>query len=204
MAPRKRRGKGKGARPPARRGSALTRRAKAMVRPRPSASRPPSDAEELTAGMAAPDVTLWDHEGKEWKLRDLRGRNVVLFFYPKDMTSGCTTEACEFNAALPAYDAASTAIVGISPDGAESHQKFRAKHGLGYPLAFDASLKAFEAFGVWKQKHMYGRTYMGVERSSFLIDADGVVRGVWRKVKPEGHAQAVLEAARELEKQRGG
>jgi peroxiredoxin Q/BCP len=201
MAPRKGKpAKGKGTRAPARKGK-VVKAAKARVRPRPTAAKP---ATELTEGMPAPDVAFWDHNGQAWKLSDLRGRNVVLYFYPKDMTSGCTTQACEFNAALPEYDMHTTMVIGFSPDDRASHEKFRAKHNLMFPLAYGEGKDVMEAFGVWKEKSMYGRKYMGVERSTFLIDANGVVRGVWRKVKPEGHAQAVLEVVRSLEKQRSG
>ncbi|HEV8360408.1 MAG TPA: peroxiredoxin [Candidatus Thermoplasmatota archaeon] len=163
-----------------------------------------ADANGIVEGVPAPNVQLWDHNGQEWKLSDLRGKALVLYFYPADMTSGCTTEACEFNGSLAQFEALRTRVVGVSPDDAASHQKFRAKHGLDFPLAYDPSLKAFEAFGVWQEKNLYGRKSMGVVRSTFLIDADGVVRGVWRRVKAEGHALAVLEAVRSLEKQRQG
>lgn len=168
------------------------------------AASPRAAIPELREGQAAPDVTLWDQDGKERKLSDFRGKSLVLYFYPKDFTSGCTTEACQFQAALPAYEGLDAVVLGVSPDDAESHRKFRAKHGLQFPLAFDPSRKALEAFGVWKEKDMYGRKFMGVERSTFLVGPDGVVRAAWRKVKPDGHARQVLEALRSLAKEQAG
>jgi peroxiredoxin Q/BCP len=160
--------------------------------------------EELQEGDEAPDVELTDQDDNVFRLSDLRGQHVVLYFYPKDMTSGCTTEACGFNDALPQFEGVEARIVGVSPDSAESHRKFIAKHGLRFTLAFDPTRKALEAFGVWKQKQLYGRTYMGVERSTFLIGPDGRLRGVWRKVSPDGHAQAVLESLRSSAKRAEG
>jgi peroxiredoxin Q/BCP len=161
---------------------------------------PKKPAKELGVGDQAPDVTLWDQDGKEFRLSDLRGQPVVLYFYPKDMTSGCTTEACQFQEQLPKFEGVDARVIGVSPDDAASHQKFRAKHGLRFTLAFDPSNEALEAFGVWQEKNMYGRKYMGVVRSTFLIGPDGTIAGAWRKVKPEGHAAEVLAAARGLAK----
>jgi peroxiredoxin Q/BCP len=171
------------------------KRAPARTVPRAKAASP---ADEPAVGARAPDVALWDHDGKPFHLSDFRGRNVVLYFYPKDMTTGCTVEACEFNDAFPRYEQLEAVVLGVSPDDAASHRKFRAKHDLRFPLAYDPSLKALEAFGVWQEKRMYGRTYMGVVRSTFLIDREGVVRGAWRRVKPEGHAAEVLAALRAM------
>jgi thioredoxin-dependent peroxiredoxin len=155
----------------------------------PAAAPPPSLLKE---GDPAPDVTLHDQDGKPFRLRDLRGKRVVLFFYPADMTPGCTTEACQFNDALPQFEAKGAVVIGVSPDDAASHRKFIAKHGLGYKLAFDPTNKALEAFGVWQEKSMYGRTYMGVVRSTFVLSTDGKVEQALYKVKPDGHAADVL------------
>lgn len=127
------------------------------------------------------------------------GQPLVLYFYPKDDTSGCTAESCAFRDALPNFSKAMAEIIGISRDSVASHDKFKAKYGLTFPLAADEEGKVCEAYGTWVEKSMYGRKYMGIERSTFLIDAKGVVRNVWRKVKVPGHAEAVLEAAAALE-----
>jgi peroxiredoxin Q/BCP len=124
----------------------------------------------------------------------------VVYFYPKDDTSGCTREAKDFSALAKDFRAVGVTVIGISPDGTKSHAKFRDKHELEVELAADESKATCEAYGVWVEKSMYGRTYMGVERSTFLIDAKGRVAQVWRKVKVPGHAEAVLEAARALVK----
>lgn len=131
-------------------------------------------------------------------MAELAGKTVVLYAYPKDNTSGCTTEALDFTALADEFTKAGTVIVGLSPDPVKAHDKFIAKHDLGIILASDEDKSLLEAYGVWKEKSMYGRTYMGVERSTFIIDASGKVVKVWRKVKVKGHAQAVLEAVRSL------
>jgi peroxiredoxin Q/BCP len=130
------------------------------------------------------------------KLRELRGKKVVLYFYPKDDTPGCTTEACEFRDLNKAFGKNGAVVVGVSPDGEASHEKFRGKFGLPFVLVSDADKKIVEAYGVWKEKSMYGRKYMGVERTTFLIDEKGRIAGVWEKVKVKGHAEAVLAAVR--------
>lgn len=145
-------------------------------------------------GQAAPLFTLRNGEGNTVSLADLRGRPVVLFFYPKDLTSGCTQEACDFRDRYAAFAEAGAVVYGISPDSEKSHQKFTAKHELPFPLLSDPGSVVCELYGVWKQKSMYGRTYMGVERTTFLIDAEGTVAQVWGKVKIPGHAGAVLAA----------
>jgi peroxiredoxin Q/BCP len=149
---------------------------------------------ELAPGIEAPDFTLPRDGGSTVTLSAFRGRPVVLFFYPKDDTEGCTTEAKDFTAAKADFDAAGVALLGISPDPVGKHDKFIRKHGLGVALASDENLSTLEAYGVWKEKSMYGRTYMGVERATFLIGRDGRLAGIWRKVKVKGHAEAVLEA----------
>lgn len=136
--------------------------------------------------------------GGNVSLADFAGRKVVLYFYPKDDTSGCTTEAVDFTALAGEFAAADAVVIGLSPDPVKAHDKFIAKHDLGIILASDEDKSVLEAYGVWKEKSMYGRKYMGVERSTFLIDASGKIARIWRKVKVKGHAQEVLEAARSL------
>lgn len=153
---------------------------------------------ELAPGTDAPDFTLPRDGGGTISLSALRGRPVVLFFYPKDDTEGCTTEAKDFTAAKADFEAAGVALLGLSPDPVKKHDKFVAKHALGIPLASDESLQTLEAYGVWKEKSMYGRTYMGVERTTVLVDANGKIAEIWPKVKVKGHVEAVLEAARKL------
>ncbi|HEX3158471.1 MAG TPA: thioredoxin-dependent thiol peroxidase [Gemmatimonadaceae bacterium] len=143
----------------------------------------------------APDFSLLADDGRTVRLSDLRGRPVVLYFYPKDDTSGCTTQACGFRDAFPSFDDAEAVILGVSPDDVKSHVKFKAKYDLPFTLLADTGHTVAEAYGVWKEKSMYGRKYMGVERTTFLIDRDGNVAKVFEKVKPAGHAD---EVAREL------
>ncbi|CAK0743898.1 putative peroxiredoxin bcp [uncultured Gammaproteobacteria bacterium] len=149
----------------------------------------------VALGSSAPDFTLATDGGGLVTLSALRGRKVVVYFYPKDDTSGCTREACDFRDGFAEFSAAGVTLIGISKDDAASHDRFKAKHGLPFQLAADTGTTVAAAFGVWVEKSMYGRTYMGMERATFLIDAAGVVRGVWRKVKVPGHAAAVLKAA---------
>ena len=150
------------------------------------------------AGQAAPDVELPGDDGKTFRLSKHKGKPVVLYFYPKDDTSGCTREAKDFSALAADFEKAGVTVVGISPDSVESHVKFRKKHDLTIGLIADTEKTVANAYGVWVEKSMYGRKYMGVERSTFLIDATGTIRGIWRKVKVAGHAETVLEAARAL------
>ena len=148
-------------------------------------------------GAAAPDFELVGAEGP-LRLADFRGRALVLYFYPKDDTSGCTKEAQEFSVAIADFDQAETAVVGVSKDSPTSHQKFKAKYDLAVQLASDPQGEVIERYGSWVEKSLYGRKYMGVDRSTFLIDKDGVVRRIWRKVKVAGHAADVLKAAQGL------
>ena len=148
----------------------------------------------LDEGKKAPDFTLLRDGGEEVSLSDFRGQKVVLYFYPKDNTSGCTTQACEFRDQHPDFQKVDTVILGVSPDSVRSHQGFRDKHELPFPLLADTEHKVAEAYGVWKEKSMYGRKYWGIERSTFLIDEEGGLQKVWRKVKARGHAQEVLAA----------
>lgn len=149
-------------------------------------------------GDKAPAFSTGGDGGGTVKLSDYKGRKVVLYFYPKDDTPGCTKEAIAFSQLLPQFDKAGAAIIGVSPDTPAKHDKFKAKHELTVALASDEDKAICEAYGVWVEKNMYGRKYMGVERSTFLIDEKGKIANVWRKVKVKGHAEAVLEAAQSL------
>ncbi|HET6342584.1 MAG TPA: thioredoxin-dependent thiol peroxidase [Gemmatimonadota bacterium] len=151
-----------------------------------------------SAGDPAPDFELPSTGGDPVRLSDLKGRPVVLFFYPKDMTSGCTTEACAFQASLPDFSKVDAEIFGISRDSLESHAKFREKEGLTFDLLSDVDGDVTERYGVWKEKKMYGKNHMGIERTTFVIGPDGRIARVFPKVKVEGHADEVLEAVREL------
>lgn len=152
----------------------------------------------VDVGHKAPAFTLPTDGGGEISLDDFKGKTVVLYFYPKDDTSGCTAEACAFRDALPDFSKVKAAIVGISRDPVKKHDKFKEKYALNFPLASDEEGKVCEAYGTWVEKSMYGRKYMGIERSTFLIDGKGVIREVWRKVKVQGHAEEVLKAAKAL------
>ena len=149
-------------------------------------------------GNKAPDFTAKDQNGNKVKLSDYKGRRVVLYFYPKDDTPGCTKEACSFRDANDIYAKKGIKVFGVSIDDEKSHQKFISKYSLPFDLLADTDKKIVEKYGVWGEKSMYGKKYMGVERTTFLIDGKGVVREVWPKVKVAGHAKAVLEAARKL------
>lgn len=149
-------------------------------------------------GAPAPDFVLPRDGAGVMKLADFRGRKLVLYFYPKDDTSGCTVEARAFNALLPAFEKAGAAVVGVSPDAPKKHDAFKTKYDLAQPLLSDESKTMLAAYGVWVEKSMYGRTYMGVARTTFLIDERGIVRHVWEKVKTAGHAEAVLARAQAL------
>ena len=152
----------------------------------------------LSEGDRVPDVKLQGMDGEEMSPADFRGNKLVLYFYPKDDTSGCTREAQDFTALADEFEKAGTWILGISKDSPASHRKFTDKYALRVRLASDPDGTVCEAFGTWIEKSMYGRKYMGIERATFLVDRDGVVKRVWRKVKVPGHAEEVLEAARDL------
>jgi thioredoxin-dependent peroxiredoxin len=149
-------------------------------------------------GKKAPDFALPDDSGKVVRLSKLKGRPVVVYFYPKDDTSGCTQEAKDFTCLADDFAAAGAELVGISPDSPKSHEKFKTKYDLSLRLLSDEQKEAANAYGVWVEKSMYGRKYMGIERSTFLIDKTGKLVKSWRKVKVPGHAEAVLEAVRAL------
>ncbi|MEP9371422.1 peroxiredoxin [Mesorhizobium sp. KR1-2] len=153
---------------------------------------------ELSTGQEAPNFDLPRDGGGVLSLSELKGKKIVLYFYPKDDTSGCTAEAIDFSGLKPDFESAGTMVIGMSPDSVKSHDKFKSKHDLSVELVSDEERKTLEAYGVWVEKSMYGRKYMGVERSTFLIDPDGKIARIWRKVKVPGHAKEVLAAAREL------
>ena len=147
----------------------------------------------IEKGAVAPDFTLVADQGGAVTLSGLRGKRVVLYFYPKDDTPGCTIQACDFRDALPRFGGVDAVVLGVSPDSVKSHAKFRAKFDLNFSLLSDEDHAVAEAYGVWKEKKMYGRTYMGIERSTFLIDEEGKVAEVWRKVRPKGHTEMLAE-----------
>ena len=153
---------------------------------------------ELLIGDVAPDFELPRDGGGTMSLQSLRGQPVVLYAYPKDDTSGCTAQAIDFTRLKPDFEQAGVTVVGISPDSVKKHDKFKQKHELGIDLIADEEKSVLTALDVWKEKSMYGRKYMGVERSTFLIDQDGKISRIWRKVSVPGHAEEVLEAARAL------
>lgn len=163
-----------------------------------------SDTTQVQEQLPAPDFTLpvegdneAIHDGK-LHLADLRGKNAVLYFYPKDDTPGCTKEACDFRDANHEMQKRGIVVLGVSTDSIASHQKFADKYGLAFPLLSDPDAHVAELYNVYKEKNMYGKKYMGVTRETFLIDKDGVVRKIWHKVKPDDHAQEVLEAVEAL------
>jgi thioredoxin-dependent peroxiredoxin len=145
-------------------------------------------------GKPAPDFELLSDDGTPVRLSDLRGRPVVLYFYPKDDTPGCTVESCEFRDAYDVFRVRGAEILGVSPDGERSHQKFKSKYGLPFPLLADPDHVAAEAYGVWGERKFMGKTYMGINRSTFLIDAEGNVARAMYGIKPAGHASEVLDA----------
>ncbi|HEX2915311.1 MAG TPA: thioredoxin-dependent thiol peroxidase [Chloroflexia bacterium] len=160
------------------------------------------ESHELKEGDHAPDFELpiSGGEGEEgsFKLSDALGTSVILYFYPKDDTPGCTTEACEFRDNMDVLSETGALVYGISPDSVKSHDKFIAKHDLNFPLLADEGAKVATMYGVWKEKNMYGRKYMGVERTTFLINPDGTIGKIWHKVKPKGHAEEVLKTISEI------
>ena len=152
----------------------------------------------LKTGRKAPAFTLEDQQGKKVKLSDFNGQWVVLYFYPKDNTSGCTTEACNFSDNILTFEDLNTIVLGVSPDSVKSHEKFAAKYDLKISLLSDPDHKVLEKYGVWQKKKMYGREYYGVVRSTFLIDPDGKIAHIWEKVKVAGHVNEVLKKYAEL------
>ena len=152
----------------------------------------------VDVGDKAPDFEMTTDGGGTISLASLKGRNVILYFYPKDNTPGCTKEACGFQESLPDFSKANAAVVGVSKDSVKKHENFKKKFGLDFTLGSDADGSVCEDYGVWTEKKNYGRTYMGIERSTFLIDGEGVIRKVWRKVRVNGHVDDVLAAAQAL------
>jgi len=153
---------------------------------------------KITAGTKVPDFSLPTTGGGKWSLKDAAGKKVVIYFYPKDMTSGCTRESQDFRDLYPKFRRAGTQVVGVSRDSVASHDKFAAKESLPFPLLADTDEQLCKLFDVIKQKSLYGRKYLGVERSTFLLDGSGRLKQEWRKVKVPGHAEEVLEAAQRL------
>jgi len=147
----------------------------------------------LKVGDKAPNFTLPSDSGEEISLKDYQGKTVILYFYPKDMTPGCTTEACDFRDAAPSYKKKKAVVLGVSRDSQERHGKFRDKYELNFPLLADEDGKVCKAYGVWQEKSLYGRKFMGIVRSTFVIDPKGKIAKIYDKVKVKGHADAILE-----------
>ena len=148
----------------------------------------------LKVGAKAPEFCLRTGDGKEMHLKDLKGTKVVLYFYPKDNTSGCTKEACAFNESLKVLEKKGAVVIGVSADSVASHKKFADKYSLAFPLLSDETKEMIKTYGVWKEKSMYGKKYMGIERTTLVIDAKGVITRIFPKVKVDGHVEEVLEA----------
>lgn len=159
-----------------------------------------AQAKELREGLKAPAFSLPTDGGGQVALKDLSGKIVVLYFYPKDDTSGCTKEAIEFTEALAKFKRAGAVIIGVSKDSVAKHDKFKDKHGLKVTLASDEDGKMLEKYGVWVEKSMYGRKYMGIDRATFVIDGKGNIRKIWRKVKVPGHVEEVLDTVKAVAK----
>ena len=145
-------------------------------------------------GKKAPSFTLPDGKGKKISLADYKGKKVVLYFYPKDMTSGCTQEACDFRDSFPNFSKLKATVIGVSIDSVESHKKFAEKYNLPFTLLSDDKKEVVEKYGVWKEKSMYGRKYMGIERTTFIIDEEGKIKNIFPKVKVAGHVEEVMKA----------
>lgn len=148
----------------------------------------------LEEGSKAPNFKLKNQTGETISLSDFKGKNVVLYFYPKDDTSGCTAEACSFRDDFPKFEKTDAVILGVSPDSVESHKKFEQKYRLNFNLLSDEKKEILQKYEVWKEKNMYGRKYMGVERTTYIIDPEGKIKKIFRKVKVSGHNKEVLEA----------
>lgn len=155
---------------------------------------PSTKIKAVAVGDKAPNFSAADETGRTWSLKSLKGKTVILYFYPKDNTSGCTTEACEFRDRYDAFIKKGARIVGVSPDSPKSHAGFKAKHGLPFPLLADEDKEICHAYGVWREKTLYGRKFMGVVRSTFVIGPTGRIVQAMRKVSVAGHANAILEA----------
>jgi len=153
----------------------------------------------LENGSKAPAFSMKTDSGGKISLSELKGKNVVLYFYPKDDTSGCTAEACDFRDNLPAFKKLDAVIIGVSRDSVASHDKFKKKYDINFTLGSDDTGKVTEEYGVWVEKSMYGKKYMGIERATFLIDGKGIIRNIWRKVKVAGHVGEVTAAIKQLD-----
>lgn len=153
----------------------------------------------IEIGQQAPDFTLKDQEGKDVSLSNFQGKNIILYFYPKDMTPGCTTQACDFRDNYEAFEQYNTVIIGISPDPIERHQKFIAKHGLPFKLLADTEQEVAKLYDVWKLKKMFGKEFYGIERSTFIINQAGILQKEFRKVKVKGHIEETLQFVKEME-----
>lgn len=153
----------------------------------------------IEIGQQAPDFTLKDQEGKDVSLSNFQGKNIILYFYPKDMTPGCTTQACDFRDNYEAFEQYNTVIIGISPDQIERHQKFIAKHGLPFKLLADTEQEVAKLYDVWKLKKMFGKEFYGIERSTFIINQAGILQKEFRKVKVKGHIEETLQFVKEME-----
>lgn len=151
----------------------------------------------LKIGDPAPDFTLPTDGNGEITLSNLKGQNVILYFYPKDNTPGCTTESCDFRDALPDFEQLDTAVIGISKCSVKKHDNFKKKQNLNFPLASDENGNVCETYGVWKEKSMYGKKFMGIERTTFLIDTNGIIKHIWNKVKVKGHVEDVKNTLRD-------
>lgn len=163
-----------------------------------SATAPQSSPAQLREGDKAPGFSVEFDSGQEFTQESLKGKNLVIYFYPKDDTPGCTMEAKDFRDNIRDFEALGTVIIGVSKDSVKSHDKFKEKYCLPFPLASDESGEMCNAYGTWIEKSMYGKAYMGIDRATFLIDNKGVIRKIWRKVKVDGHVKEVLEAVRNL------
>lgn len=161
-------------------------------------AKPSKKTTGLAIGSKAPDFSMPATDLGTTSLANLKGKPFVLYFYPKDDTSGCTAEACEFRNNLSAFNRLGITIIGVSKDSMESHEKFKRKYSLTFPLASDENTKVCEAYGTWMTKSMYGRSYMGIERTTFLVDEKGIIRTIWRKVSVTGHIEEVKKAAQTL------
>ncbi len=155
-------------------------------------------ADWIDEGAAAPDFLLKADDGREVRLSDFRGKPVVIYFYPKDDTPGCTKEACAFRDRSAELAERGAVVLGVSPDDVESHGRFRDKYSLNFPLLADVGHQMAEAYGAWREKNMYGKVSMGIQRSTYLLDGAGIVRKVWKKVNVDGHDTQVLEALAKL------
>ena len=153
---------------------------------------------KLKTNIKAPNFKLPSTDNSIFELSKVKKKNIILYFYPKDDTPGCTKEACGFRDAFPDFSALNATIVGVSKDTVAKHDKFKSKYGLPFQLASDEDGSLCEAYGTWVEKSMYGKKYMGIERATFLIDSSGIIQGIWRKVKVDGHVEEVLEASRAL------